>query len=165
MSSVKPIFCACTNKVQSWKRLQAGILGVALKAAEDSAQERCTAESIGVGLEQSMFWHRVDLDPSCANCRSRSPIGWIKYPNRVHQLLKGDGRVIDVTCSDELQHQVGCTALHAMNVDARVEEQARTGDLIFACERKLASVRLLNCRPRSSRPQERILLKSNSANF
>ena len=122
------------------QRLKLRILSIALQPAEHASEQRCPSEHVGIGRKHPVIGHRRNLRPHRADNAGRPAILWTQHTDRVHQFLDCDSRVIHVPRIDELLDKIGRTALHLVDINARIEQECLACDFFRADERKLGIV-------------------------
>jgi hypothetical protein len=76
----------------------------------------------------AMWWHRSDLLADHINDGGGSRVGWIQYPDRVHQFLDGDSRMIDLSLRDQIVQHLRRTILHLIDVNGGIEQKTLSAD-------------------------------------
>jgi hypothetical protein len=99
-----------------------------LEAAEYSRQQRSTSESLGVRRKDAVWWHRPDLLADHINDCGGSGLGWIQYPDRVHQFLDRDSRMVDLSLRDQIVQNLRRTILHLIDVNAGIKQKSLSAD-------------------------------------
>lgn len=122
------------------QRLELRVLNIALQSAEHASEQRGPSEHLCIGRKHAVIGHRRNLRPHRFDNAGRSAILWSQHTDCVHQFLDCDSRVIDVPRIDELLDKIGRTALHLVDINARIEQERFACDFFYAGERKLGII-------------------------
>ena len=110
------------------ERALLAVLFVALEAAEYPRQQRSTSENLGVRRKDAMWWYRPDLLADYVNNIGGPRVGWIQYPDRVHQFLDRDSRMVDLSLRDQIVQDPRRTILHLIDVNAGIKQKSLSAD-------------------------------------
>src|SRR6185312_7418751 len=103
-----------------------------------SRQQRRSSEDLHIGSEDPMRRHGLDLLANLDNGTRSSCIRRLQNTDCMHQLLNGDGRVVDLSLRNQVIQYLWRAALHLIDIDASIEQKALPADHVHVDERKLA---------------------------
>ena len=108
--------------------------------------------TFNVGCEYPVRRHGSDKVADFCNGPGCATVVRVEDAHGVHQLLDGNGRVIDLPCRRQAFDDAGRPALQLVNIHTGVEQQRLTGDVLLAGEWQL---RIRAARQRPARAQSR----------
>jgi hypothetical protein len=98
--------------------------------------------------------HRQNKGADRINDGWRAIVPGIENADGAHQLLDSDAGVVGLSRGDQYVKEVGCPALHLVDIHAGIEQERLTSDPILTEKREItilaASQRLSRIKPRPS---------------